>query len=425
MSESAPEPLPLEEPPRLRPVEILPVRNGGQTYLVLRDPSDRSLAPIALSDGAVPILQLLDGERSINGIRAALQLRGAPVTSAHVRAFIERLDTAGYLEGPRARRRRDERQAAFRAGPLRPAVHAGGAYPDGLSELPAFLAAGYTHPDGPGALPGERLATAAPPLGLIAPHVDLHRGAPTYSWAYKRLAEAAPAELYVVLGTCHTPVPGGFAATSKPYDTPLGAVASDAPFLGRLGTLWGRDLFEGEFAHAGEHAIEFQAVYLRSLRLAGEGAAPMVAILCDSLHSLVMPPYSPRDVAVVADFVAALREAVATDGRRVTFIAAVDLAHVGPQFGDRARVDAGRLAAVGRDDRETLDLALAPDAVGYFRQVLRDGDARRICGLTPIYLLAELMEAEACPGELLRYTQWLAPAGTSSVTFASAIFERR
>src|SRR5213078_3316825 len=117
---------------------------------------------------------------------------------------------------------------------------------------------------GQGALPSQRSPRAQALRAVIAPHVDLHRGAPTYSWAYKALAEAQPAELYVVLGTCHTPVAGHFAATSKAYATPLGEVPADASFLDTLGRLWGRDLFEGEFSHAGEHSIEFQAVYLRS-----------------------------------------------------------------------------------------------------------------------------------------------------------------
>jgi MEMO1 family protein len=411
----------LQDPPRLRPVEVVPIRDALRTYVVLRDPADAELEPLALSDGAVEVLRLLDGQRTIDGVRVALTLRGANLTDAQLRAFLTHLDEAGYLEGARAWQRLERRRAAFRDQTERPAVHAGGAYPDGV-DLPPFLAAGYLDADGPGSLPGRRRAAAAPPRGLIAPHVDLHRGAPTYSWAYKALAEAPAADLYLVLGTCHTPVEGGFAATAKPYATPLGPVPTDHEFLERLGALWGRDLYEGEFSHAAEHSIEFQAVYLRSLGLAGEGLAPMVAILCDSLHSLVLPPYSPRDVAIVADLVAALRQAIADDGRRVTVIAAVDLAHVGPRFGDSWRVDAGRLEHVGREDRALLDLVVRPDAEGYFRHVVRDNDARRICGFTPIYLLTELMEAERRSGEVLRYTQWVADDGSSSVTFASAIF---
>ena len=53
---------------------------------------------------------------------------------------------------------------------------------------------------------------------------------------------------------------------------------------------------------------------------------------------------------------------------------------------------------------------------------MRDRDARRICGLTPIYILTALMEVEQRSGELLRYTQWVDTDLSSSVTFASAIF---
>src|SRR5262249_31738973 len=154
---------------------------------------------------------------------------------------------------------------------------------------------------------------AEPLRAIIAPHVDLHRGAPTYSHAYKALAEAGPAELYVVLGTCHTPVQGHFAATRKAYDTPLGPVPADQAFLDRLERNWGHDLFAGEFSHSGEHSIEFQSVYLRSLGLAGENAAPIVPILCDSLHSMVPYGRTPRDVALVASFIAALQRTVAED----------------------------------------------------------------------------------------------------------------
>src|SRR5207302_8645516 len=134
--------------------------------------------------------------------------------------------------------------------PVRPAIHAGGAYPDHPDALRQMVAAGYLDGHGPGALPTLREPRPAPLRAVIAPHVDLHRGAPTYSWAYKALAEAQPAQLYVILGTCHTPVQGHFAATAKPYDTPLGGVPSDTEFLTRLGRLYGRDLFEGEFSHA-------------------------------------------------------------------------------------------------------------------------------------------------------------------------------
>jgi AmmeMemoRadiSam system protein B len=415
---------PLAEQPRLRPIEIIPVEDRGRRAFVLCDPADPKISPISLSDGAAEILVLLDGQRTVRELSTLLLLRGASITETQLRTFLTRLDEAGFLDGPRAEHRAGQRMAKFQALDVRPAIHAGGAYPSDVNELASTLAAGYLDADGPGSLSSTRPARSAAPRAVIAPHVDLHRGAPTYSWAYKALAEAKPAELYVILGTCHAPVRGHFAATHKSYDTPLGAVPTDIEFLKRLGHLTGRNLFEGEFSHLGEHSIEFQAVYLRSLGLAGSqnNGASVIPILCDSLHSMVPFGKMPTDVPVVTEFLAALRAAMTEDGRQITLIAAVDLAHVGPRFGDDWLVDTARQRGVERRDREMLDVVLAPDAAAYYAQVMQDHDARRICGLTPIYLLTALMQAEHRPGELLRYTQWVDTDLTSSVTFASAIF---
>ena len=412
---------PLAERPRLRAVEGIPTTHQGKHYLVLRDPGDPELEPLVISDNTVELVALLDGTRTLDEVHDLLAFKGETMPLEDIRSIVEKLDHEGFLEGARADHRQAERLRLFREQAVRPAVHAGGAYPNGLLDLPTYLAAGYLHAAGPGSLPSKR--TDAPPLaGLIAPHVDLHRGAPTYSWGYKALAEAQPADLYLVLGTCHTGVQGAFAGTTKAYETPLGAVPADQSFLERVQKLWGHDLFEGEFGHATEHSIEFQAVYLRSLGLAGENAAPMAPIMCDSLHSLVMEPYSPRDVALVSDFVDALREAIVSDGRRITVIAAVDLAHIGQRFGDPWLVDAERQKKTEAADREMLALVADADAEGYFRQVMRDRDARRICGFTPIYLLTELMAADNRKGELLRYKQWVASDQSSSVTFTSMVF---
>jgi AmmeMemoRadiSam system protein B len=413
---------PLADRPRLRPIEVVPRQDRGRREFLLRDPSDSSLNPLVVSEGGGQILAMLaDGKRTLPELSSALALRGVPITEAQLRAFVTQLDEGGYLDGPRAAYRFEQRRSKFLAQPDRPAVHTG-AYSADPNELYRLLRAGYLNADGPGAEPAERGPNPRSIRAAIAPHVDLHRGAPTYSWAYKALAEAQPAELYVILGTCHTPVDGHFAATRKAYATPLGPVPADADFLDRLGRLWGRDLFQGEFSHASEHSIEFQAVYLRALGLAGESIAPIVPILCGSLHSMVGPGASPRATDTVSDFLAALQQALAEDGRRITLIAAVDLAHIGPDFGDAWSVDLQRQARVGSADREMLDLILAPDADGYYAQVMRDGDARRICGFTPMYLLTALMQAEQRPGELLRYTQWVATDRSSSVTFVSAVF---
>src|SRR5262249_9439856 len=106
---------PLAEHPRLRPVEVFPIEDRGRRSMVLRGHADPSLSPLVLSDGAVQILMLLDGNRTIGDLSAALRLRGASITHSQLESFLVRLDEGGYLEGPRAMYRFEQRRAAFLA----------------------------------------------------------------------------------------------------------------------------------------------------------------------------------------------------------------------------------------------------------------------------------------------------------------------
>jgi hypothetical protein len=120
----------------------------------------------------------------------------------------------------------------------------------------------------------------------------------------------------------------------------------------------------------------------------------------------------------VPRFVDALRDTIASSSRRVCLIAGVDLAHVGPRFGDAAPNTTDSLAAVEAADRRMLESVVAADAGGFFASVAADGDARRICGLSPIYTLLRLLPGS--PGRLLRYTQWPDPEG--AVTFCAVSY---
>src|SRR5712691_1968771 len=145
---------PLAEHPRLRLIEIFPIQDRGRRSLVLRDPADPKISPIVVSDGAADVLLLLDGQRTLAELSNALLLRGASITQSQLGSFLSRLDEGGFLEGPRAEHRFGQRRSTFLAQPLRAAVHAGGAYPDGQEELPRMLAAAHLDADGPGAVPG-------------------------------------------------------------------------------------------------------------------------------------------------------------------------------------------------------------------------------------------------------------------------------
>jgi AmmeMemoRadiSam system protein B len=120
----------------------------------------------------------------------------------------------------------------------------------------------------------------------------------------------------------------------------------------------------------------------------------------------------------VPRFLDALGETLAAAGRRAVVIAGADLAHVGPRFGDPEPVSPVELARVENEDRSMLETVAAGDAEAFFEAAARDGDRRRVCGLSPIYAL--LRALGGAKGLVRRYERWPDPQGV--VTFASVVF---
>jgi predicted class III extradiol MEMO1 family dioxygenase len=91
---------------------------------------------------------------------------------------------------------------------------------------------------------------------------------------------------------------------------------------------------------------------------------------------------------------------------------------MGPRFGDPAPITPAELAAIDREDRQMLAAVEAGDAEAFLEAARRDGDRRRICGLSPIYTLLHALGGAR--GTLRRYGQWPDPQGV--VSFASVVF---
>jgi MEMO1 family protein len=410
------------ERPRLRHLEAFPVQHGGEQMIGLRDPAgftdQVALLPIPLLD----LVSLFDGEHSLGQIADVLRARHGAAASVELTAAVaDRMNAAGFLDSPAFAARRRGIEEAFRRSPVRPAVHAGRAYAQDPDALRQQIAGFFSHAEGPGATgdgAGAAGASEGVPLrGLIAPHIDFDRGGPTYAWAYRALAEESDADLFVVLGTCHAGMPGPFAITLKAHETPLGPAPVDRDFCDALGRRYGHDLLAAEGAHRSEHSIEFQAVMLRYL-LGERRPFTMVPVLASFLHEAVWRRCDPEADPRVPRFLDALLGAMAASRRRVCLVAGVDLAHVGPRFGDPAPNTAGSLRDVERMDRAMLEAVTAVDPVGFFGAVSFDGDRRRICGASPIYAL--LRALPGAHGRLLRYSQWPDPQG--AVTFCAAAF---
>jgi AmmeMemoRadiSam system protein B len=400
----------------------LPVEHEGQRCVALRDPAGFTDQVAVLPPGLLDLVSLFDGDHSIEEIREILERRHGQAPSAEqIRDVVERFDAAGFLDSDRFRERRRALEDVFRRSPVRPAAHAGGAYAGDAAGLARQIDGFFTGPDGPGTaiLSGWSgdAGRAGAPRALIAPHIDFHRGGSTYAWAYREILERSDADLYVVLGTCHTGMPDPFAVTLKPYDTPLGPVPVDREFYDALSRRAGQDLLASEPAHRAEHSIEFQAVMLRHI-VGPRRPFAILPVLASYLHEALWAGGDPEADPRIPRFLDALRETMAASSRRVCLVAGVDLAHVGPRFGDTEPNTPASLARVERADRVMLESVVGVDARGFYAGVAADHDARRICGLSPIYTLLRLLPES--PGRLLRYTQWPDPEG--AVTFCAVTF---
>jgi MEMO1 family protein len=407
----------LIDKPKIRPVEAFPVQQEGQSYIVLRDPTGVAPEPIMIGMGAYFLVTLFDGTNTLLDLQAAFTRRfGDILSSEQLSQLIDGLDHAFFLYSPAYEERMRQMREQFALNPQRPAALAGLAYESDPVRLRQEIAAFFQRPGAPGEIPSPR-NDGAPLSGLISPHIDPRRGGAAYAHAYGELLTRQRPELIVVLGTSHYGSgPELFTCTHKDYLTPFGAVATDAEFVDRLSARYDAgDLFAAELLHRNEHSIEFQALFLAwALGTAGYKIIP---ILVGSFHQMVQSGETPARDDRVASFIEALRAELAHEERRVLILSGVDFAHVGRKFGDNFAADERIAQWVKSEDLALIENIKRGDPDGFFNDILKDRDARKICGLSPMYTQLELLRNH--PGRLLLHDIAMEPQTESAVSFAS------
>jgi AmmeMemoRadiSam system protein B len=179
----------------------------------------------------------------------------------------------------------------------------------------------------------------------------------------------------VILGTGHQPLQNFFALTRKDFETPLGVVKGDKQWGETFLQRAPRDVCLDEYAHCREHTIEFQAVFLALC----QPRAQIVPMLCSfSLEDF------ETEQGYIDEVAALLRELASTCGYPVGFLASVDLAHIGPRYGDRNQPHAGTVREHLEADRELLATLENCDA-GAFIQSSGENTIGAASG--PLYVL--------------------------------------
>ena len=405
------------EHPKLNPLEAFPVEHEGQRLICLRDPNSMSDKVMLLSQETIYIISLFDGINSIEDIQQKCEEKfGERIPDEELDHLINQLDEALFLDSNRFHDHKKKIVEDFHSSDIRPSSHAGHSYPLEADELKEWFEKYFTE-----AAEKEPHTKSEKKLkGLISPHIDFTRGGHLYAQAYRELDEKCEADTYIIFGTSHyAEVDNPFIFTRKSFETPLGVSQTDIDIIDRMARECEWDIFEGEIAHRTEHSIEFQVAFLQYI-LGEKKEYKIVPILCNSFFNLVQAGKSPVEDERISMFLKSFSSLVEELGDKAFIIAGVDMAHVGPKFGDREKVNEQMLASIKERDIKSLEFTEKLDAEGFYRSVEEEKDWRKVCGLSSIY--ATLSTIQADNAKLLGYDQALEPDTGSVVSFASMGF---
>ena len=407
----------IPERPTLRLVEPMWLEHLGQRYLHLRDPMSLSDLTVMIPEVAAPLVTLLDGSRNLAEIRSALALRfGLTVTDRELASMIGQLDQALLIGNGEFRRARRRALAAYRETDYRPPSHIGAVYPESANALEAAinrwcdeasLSEPVSRPEGD-------------LVGMLCPHIDYNRGHATYAELWRDTQpDLSEIELVVILGTDHYGGMGQLTPTVQNYATPYGMLETDKAIVDKLAAAIGPSAFEEELHHRTEHSIELAAVWMHHFMR--DRSVTLVPILCGSFHEFTNGESNPDDVPHITATLEVLERV--TSERRTLIIAAGDMAHVGPAFGDPHPLDEVAKATTKSEDAQSISAICSGDSSRFLEISRNESDRRKICGLPPIYLMLKLLDGAL--GIHMGYDQCPAdPTNGSVVSIAGALLYR-
>ncbi len=314
--------------PKLRKVDRFEHTRGDEALLVVRDPLGLA-EPFALNAELAPVLDLLDGSRTVPQIRQSLLMtQGLDLARDDLADFVMQLRDAGLLDDDHFRERWAQAHADFLEAPVRRPTLAGLVYPEQPQALAALLERTIP-PD------AERTRPDSTVVGVLVPHGSIEAVGPLLDQTLRGLPDPESLEYIIILGTDHGPGLVPYTATDKPYATPLGTPPLASDLLGALERRipW---ILREQMRHRDALSIELAMVLLQHLY--GDRCPPVLPILCGST-ALATPDGQQ----------AAERLELALGGlcdeRPVLWWLSAELSHAGPAYGR---------PVVSEDEREQL-----------------------------------------------------------------------
>jgi AmmeMemoRadiSam system protein B len=399
------------ERPRLRYVEPMPIEHEGQQMIVIRDPFEIANSPILLSMDNVYLVNLFDGEHTRAEIEATVIAdSGTELPEGVLDDLIAQLDDNYFLHSPRFREHYRALCDAWATAPVREAAHAGQSYPAEPEALKAVLDGFYAEAK------QDLEAPPGPIRAILAPHIDLRSGGACYAPAFELLKRHSDADLFVIFGVDHYGEGVPYNVCSKDFSTPLGRVETDRELVGAWEAEAG-PLTRADWSHRTEHSIEFPVLFLQH---AFDRPFKILPVLCGPMEPFMESNTSPGAHPDTRALLASLEAAIEGLGRKAVYVLSVDLAHMGPKFGDEHPIDDEALRRIEALDRALLEPVAAMDAAGFLNLLREDMNRRKVDA--PMAVLSWMSMNQARCGRLLDYGQNFQPDTGSMVSFASMVF---
>ena len=416
----------LPDRPKLRPVEVNRVTNEGGDYFLLkglRRLNDQSLmVPVPLG----LYLQGIDGTNTLNEITNTAISGGAPEVSREtLDELISRLDDMLLLSNGKYSVEIERRLDRYRSAPERTPALADLAYPSDTDDLRGYLD-GFAFPYmNHNAMADNDLPADVELKAVVSTHIDFERGGDSYGMIWEKVRDhLKDVELIVVFGTDHNGEGPRLTLTNKDYRTPLGILDTDTELVDEIARILSTDStiedhpFADEFNHANEHSIELATIWIH--RAIGNSEAKMLPILCGSFGGLLEDDAPNIEDHPEISRVMRLLQSVAGE-RRTIFIAAADLSHVGPAFGDTDLMpkESEDRRRVESEDGVLMEAVVNGNRRRFFEAIRKNEDRNRICGFAPIYMT--MWAADTTIGTWNGYQQCQADEeDTSFVSIAGA-----
>ncbi|MCH9682722.1 MAG: AmmeMemoRadiSam system protein B, partial [Deltaproteobacteria bacterium] len=293
-------------------------QRGDEQLVVVRDPLGLA-EPFALDADLAPVLDLLDGTRTIPQIRQSLLMtQNLRLEADTLGEFVDQLREQGLLDDEAFRERWAATHSDFLEATIRDPTLAGLVYPADPTALSGLL-----HEVLPASDATPRTRTDSRVVGVLAPHGPLDRTGALLDETLQQLPPPESIEHVIILGTDHGPGLLPYALTDKPYATPAGTIpaADDLRSALERRVPW---VLREQVRHREAMSLELAVIVLQHVY--GSRCPPVLPVLCGS--TALADPAQQEDRERFELALGGLCE-----DRPVLWWVSAELSHAGPAYG--------------------------------------------------------------------------------------------